>query len=69
MKREVVVRAVLYALIALTTPVVGLVVNGASNDAWPTSIQWAGAAATGFSAALVSVRAFIDGTNERAKKQ
>lgn len=67
MKPNVAIRATLYALIALTTPVIGILTNSAADGCWPSPVEWAGAAATGCGAALVSLRAFIDGTNERAK--
>lgn len=69
MSGAVLTRAILYALIAFFSPIAGVVVEMTRQGYYPSGIELLGATATGFIAALISIRAFIDGTAEREKQE
>jgi hypothetical protein len=61
----VIVRAALYFLIALLTPVASVMSEAAVGGSWPSLSALASAALTGTVAGLVALRAYLDGSNER----
>ena len=63
----VIVKAGLYFVVALLTPLAGLLATAAdaNTDAWPTALQMVAALLTGFIGACVALRAYFDGSNAR----
>jgi hypothetical protein len=61
----VIIRGSLYFLIALLTPLASAVADGAQNGQWPTGQTLVAATLGGLVAGLVSLRAYLDGSNER----
>ncbi len=63
--RGVILRAALYVLIALLTPVAGVMSEAALGGNWPSVQALVSAALSGAVAGLVALRAYLDGSNER----
>jgi hypothetical protein len=63
----VLVKAGLYAAVALLTPVAAIMSEFAQRDQWPSSVILTAALLTGLVQALIAVRAYFDGSAERAK--
>lgn len=60
--------AVLYAGIALLTPVSSILTEAAAQGAWPQSMELVAAAVAGLLAALVSLKAYTSGTAEKYRQ-
>lgn len=60
-------KASVYALVALLSPLTSLLVTAAdaNTQTWPNSLQLVASTMTGVIAALVAVRAFFDGSSNR----
>jgi len=67
--REVIFRAALYVAIAILTPIAALYVEGAAAGVWPATLAVVAALLSGAVQALVALRAFFDGSNERYKSE
>ncbi len=67
MNASVMLKAGLYAGIALLTPLAAVMSEFAQRDAWPSLIIITAALLTGLVQALIAVRAYFDGSAERAK--
>jgi hypothetical protein len=63
----VLVKAGLYAAVALLTPVAAIMSEFAQRDQWPSGVILTAALLTGLVQALIAVRAYFDGSAERAK--
>lgn len=61
-------RGSLYAGIAFLTPFVPLFKESSDAGSWPGAISLAYVALAGLLAAMVAIRAYIDGSVERNKK-
>ena len=67
MKPVVMFKAGLYAGIALLTPLAAIMSEFAQLNAWPSPIIVTAALLTGLVQALIAVRAYFDGSAERAQ--
>ena len=63
----VIVKAGLYAAVALLTPVAAIMSEFAQRDQWPSGVILTASLLTGLVQALIAVRAYFDGSAERAK--
>ena len=63
----VIFKAALYALVALLSPLVSLLVTAADANTsdWPSRLKFTAALGTGIIAALVALRAYFDGSQTR----
>ena len=68
--KMVIVKAGLYFVVALLTPLAGLLATAAdaNTNAWPMPVQTVSALMTGLVTACVALRAYLDGSNERWKE-
>ena len=68
MNRTNLVKGGLYALAALLTPLNSIMSEFAQLDKWPSLVIVTSALLTGMVQAIIAVRAYVDGSWERAKK-
>ena len=66
MTRMVAFKCTLYAGVALLTPLSGIMAEFAQRNEWPSLVIVAAALLTGLVQALIAVRAYFDGSAERA---